>query len=195
MSRGSEQRERILDALEDILITDGERAATVEKVAERSGITRGGLVYHFASREDLLEAFMERLRGAGERASAQLLSAPEGAVERYILSAAPPMSDVDKTILAATRLATPSRPEVRELLIEMHRQWVRVLAGVTGDVALARLMLLIGDGIFFHTIMTGQPFVLGGPGAQAGQERDELMGLVKELLSRGGDRGNRGLLG
>lgn len=168
----------------------------MEKVAERCAISRGGLVYHFAAREDLLEAFLNRLRGAGEKASARLLSAPEGAVERYILSAAPPMSDVDRTILAATRLANDSRPAVRELLVDMHRQWVRVLTGAVGDPLLARMMLLLGDGIFFHTIMTGQPFVLGDPETSSPEmESEELVGLIRDLLSQRDLGGNRGMLG
>lgn len=193
----NESRERILDAFEDVLISDGERSATVEHVAERAGVTRGALVYHFASKEEMIDAFIERLGRAGNEASAQLIAAPEGAVERYILSAAPPMSALDKTLLAATRLAYSTRPAVVELLQELHRQWVRVLTHVTGDAALARLVLLVGDGVLFHSVLTGEPFALGDPEhGSPSTERRELMELIGELVAmRCGDRGEAGVLG
>lgn len=193
----NESRERILDAFEDVLIADGERSATVEHVAERAGVSRGGLVYHFASKEEMIEAFVERLRGTGAVASAQLLEAPEGAVERYIFSAGPPMSPIDKTLLAATRLAYSTRPEVVSVLRDIHRQWVRVLTHVTGDAALSRLLLLVGDGVFFHTIMTGDPFGLSGPAASSpSTERAELLEVIHELLASRGVRSSaHGLVG
>src|SRR5947199_10858349 len=36
-----------------ILIAEGERAATIEAVAREAGVSKGGLLYHFASKDDL----------------------------------------------------------------------------------------------------------------------------------------------
>lgn len=197
MAERYDTRERILDALEDVLIHDGERSATIERVAERAGVTRGGLTYHFDSKDALIEALIERVRAVGDIASAQMLAAPEGAVEHYIFSAGPPLSAVDKTLLAATRLAHANRPQVAAVLLDIHRQWARVLSHTTGDRVLARLLLLVGDGIYFHSITTGAPFSLGDPAAAESpkEEMEELRALIRRLLASSGRRENHGTLG
>ncbi len=55
MSRPPLAREKVLDAFEAILVDDGERAATMDATARSAGVSKGGLLYHFASKE-LLEA-------------------------------------------------------------------------------------------------------------------------------------------
>lgn len=47
-------RSRILDAAVRVINRDGLRAVTFESVSAESGLTRGGLLYHFPSREALL---------------------------------------------------------------------------------------------------------------------------------------------
>lgn len=191
--RQVEVSERILDSFEQLLLASGERATTIEHIAEHCGITRGGLIYHFSSRQEILDAFVSRLEAAGVEASSQLLAAPEGAAERYIISAGPPLSKIDRTLLAASRLANDENQKVREVLLDIHRQWVRVLTMSTGNQALARLLLLLGDGVLFHSAMTGKPFELGS-GAEAGEnaEREELIELVRGLIRDQGEAGSAG---
>jgi len=54
-------RDRILDTLEAILISEGERAATLDAVAARAEVSKGGLLYHFPNREALITGLLERL--------------------------------------------------------------------------------------------------------------------------------------
>jgi TetR/AcrR family fatty acid metabolism transcriptional regulator len=58
------QRERILDALFDVMSSSGTLGASVTEIAEAAGIARGALHYYFSSKEELKEALMRRL-GAG----------------------------------------------------------------------------------------------------------------------------------
>lgn len=53
-------RTLILDSAFRVIQRDGVRAMTFESVANESGLTKGGLQYHFPSREALLEALHER---------------------------------------------------------------------------------------------------------------------------------------
>lgn len=54
-------RTRILDAAVRVINRDGVRAVTFESVALEAGLTRGGLLYHFPSREALLLGIDEHL--------------------------------------------------------------------------------------------------------------------------------------
>jgi AcrR family transcriptional regulator len=54
-------RTRILDAVERIVLARGVAGLTLEAAAREAGVSKGGLLYHFASKEALLAGLLERL--------------------------------------------------------------------------------------------------------------------------------------
>jgi AcrR family transcriptional regulator len=54
-------RTRILDATEVIVRDRGVAALTLESAAREAGVSKGGLLYHFAGKEALLTAALKRL--------------------------------------------------------------------------------------------------------------------------------------
>lgn len=54
-------RTRILDAAERIVQAKGVPALTLEAAAREAGVSKGGLLYHFASKEALLTGLLNRL--------------------------------------------------------------------------------------------------------------------------------------
>jgi AcrR family transcriptional regulator len=65
MARGRYQksdasRERILDAATELFATRGYAGAGVDRLAERSGIAKTAIYYHFGNKEGLLAAVLER---------------------------------------------------------------------------------------------------------------------------------------
>ncbi|MCC5794671.1 MAG: TetR family transcriptional regulator [Chromatiales bacterium] len=66
-------RDRVLDAAIRIVGESGAGRLTLEAVAEAAGISKGGLLYHFRSKEALLLGLLERhLAGFRERYTAEL---------------------------------------------------------------------------------------------------------------------------
>ncbi|WP_439598686.1 TetR/AcrR family transcriptional regulator [Falsiroseomonas sp.] len=57
-------RSRILDAAEAIVQARGVPALTLESAARAAGVSKGGLLYHFASKEALLNGLLTRLAQA-----------------------------------------------------------------------------------------------------------------------------------
>ncbi|GAA2848863.1 TetR/AcrR family transcriptional regulator [Streptosporangium fragile] len=55
------RREELLDAAEDLLCDQGSAALTLTAVAERAGCSKGGLLYHFNTKEALIKGMVERL--------------------------------------------------------------------------------------------------------------------------------------
>jgi len=53
-------RDRILDAAESVILDSGGRTFTLDAVAERAGISKGGLVYSFPTKDGLVRAALER---------------------------------------------------------------------------------------------------------------------------------------
>lgn len=62
MSRDKTQsRQKIMDAAIDIAIHQGPRTLTLDNVAERCGMSKGGVMHHFKNKEALLEALLHNL--------------------------------------------------------------------------------------------------------------------------------------
>jgi AcrR family transcriptional regulator len=88
MSR-EDRREQLLDALADLVLTEGAAAVTVERLAEWAGVSRALVYQHATDREDLLVQLYERERArfdergrtnaAGAHGVAELLQAMHGA--------------------------------------------------------------------------------------------------------------------
>ena len=57
----TDARTRILDAAETIVQARGVAGLTLEAAARDAGVSKGGLLYHFASKEALLSAMLSRL--------------------------------------------------------------------------------------------------------------------------------------
>jgi len=77
-----ETRNRILDAAEAVFHEHGVAHASLDRIAQAAGVTRGAIYWHFKDKADLFEAMMDRvtlpmedvLAGAGDAKAADPLS-------------------------------------------------------------------------------------------------------------------------
>ena len=77
--RRPSNREHILDAAEAVVREDGAAHLTLDAVAERAGVSKGGLLYHFKTKELLLQAMIDRhMHGIGLRHADALAKLPPG---------------------------------------------------------------------------------------------------------------------
>lgn len=53
-------RDRLLDAAEKLVVEHGALALTLDAVAAEAGVSKGGLLYHFPSKDKLAAALVER---------------------------------------------------------------------------------------------------------------------------------------
>jgi TetR/AcrR family transcriptional repressor of nem operon len=67
VARPARSREPLLDAAEELLLANGYEATALDAICEHAGVSRGGLFYHFDTKEALARAavqrFFERLLG------------------------------------------------------------------------------------------------------------------------------------
>jgi AcrR family transcriptional regulator len=59
--RDRTSRERILDAAGELVSEVGSGRLTLDAVAERAGLSKGGLLYNFPNKDSLLQGMIERL--------------------------------------------------------------------------------------------------------------------------------------
>ena len=172
-------REDLLDALEGLLIDDGERAATLEAVAARAGGAGGGLPRPLRPAPPRLAG--PAARGA-ERAAADLeamAADPAGPSAYYVRSSnweAPPFG---RTLVAASRLSWADDAPVRQAFAEVRASWLRLILEEVGDPAAAEAIMLIGDGLYYNALLAGDqqtPDSLAGLLAVVARLRDGAAG-------------------
>lgn len=87
MARPS-NRERVLDAFEHLLVDEVGVPATLDAVAAAAQVSKGGLLYHFPSKDALVEGLLARLRAQVDDDVAALRSAPEGPIAYWVSTSA-----------------------------------------------------------------------------------------------------------
>src|SRR5262249_59685865 len=75
-SRSGNTRERILDVALDLFIAQGFDGTSLREIAQRLGLTKAALYYHFTSKDDILMALHLRLHEFGREALAALGDEP-----------------------------------------------------------------------------------------------------------------------
>ncbi|MBP2188182.1 AcrR family transcriptional regulator [Nocardia goodfellowii] len=156
-------RDRILDALEMLLLEKGMSQVTLENVAAAAGVSKGGLLYHYKSKDALLAGLVRRL---GERADQQLETAvAEGksVAEWYLQAPHPDNEDdaleiaVQRSMLAAMRtLDGPQDTDVDEAeraLDEVMAKWQTGLDNEIPDPIQATIVSLVGDGVYLRALL------------------------------------------
>lgn len=145
---GRSTRDRLLDSFEELLELGGSRSATLEAVAAAADVSKGGLLYHFGSKDALIDGMIERLHEQGRVDVEQMRAAPEGPVEYYLTTSVNTGSDFDRALIAVSRIAQERDPRGTEAMAELRRGWLGVLRDHLSDDSLAMTILLIGDGLY-----------------------------------------------
>ncbi|WP_295010895.1 TetR/AcrR family transcriptional regulator [uncultured Microbacterium sp.] len=179
MARPPHARERVLDAYESLLITDGERAATLDAVARAAGVSKGGLLYHFASKEDLATAMRERLERLVDDDVDRMRSAADGPVEYYLRTSVMMNDALDRAIIAVSRLAQGGSAAAAECLHRMRERSAAELRPSVRDQAALDLVLLLSDGLFFNNAVDAGASDGIVP---SGADLDALLALVRRTV-------------
>ncbi len=143
-------RDRLLDAGVQIVTAQGVQALTLEAVAAAAGVTKGGLIYHFKTRDELLAALVERLAAQLEqryrdkaaargRSVADLLSA--------MIEESFDLPEEERQLMSHLLAAAASHPQ---LLGPAQRMFGRAYAdfeAAGADAGLALLLAAAMDGL------------------------------------------------
>lgn len=152
----SDTRHRILDALESMLIEHGMTKVTLDSVAAAAGVSKGGLLYHFKTKDALIAAMVRRLGAQADQQRAAAAAGGTSVAEWYLQ---PPDSISEKEIalyrstLAALRSVDGNSGEVQDAVTEMMRLWDEGLRTEIDDPVQAEIIRLVGDGIYLGALL------------------------------------------
>ena len=176
MSRPPLARDKVLDAFEAILIGEGERAATMDATARAAGVSKGGLLYHFASKDALELAVVDRLHALVADDVTAMAASPDGPIAYFIRTSVMEDGALDRAILATSRLAQGGNAVARDALRGIREQWADALRDHTKGAAALDLVMLVSDGLYFNNALAGGS--IPGP-VPSGADMDALIALVE----------------
>lgn len=149
-------RTRILDALEQMLLVTGPSGFSLEDVATRAGVSKGGLLYHFSSKRALLLGFLDHAAELGRAEVAQITAERRDPVAAALAKAAPGWREEDpgfRAAVAAVRCADGSDPEVTAAVAATLRVWDDGLLGAVSDPAGREILRLLSYGLILDALL------------------------------------------
>ncbi|MSQ44137.1 MAG: TetR/AcrR family transcriptional regulator [Chloroflexi bacterium] len=165
-------RETLLAAAARLIAREGARRLTLDAVAAEARLSKGGLLYHFASKDDLIRGLVETLVAQFD-AEVETNSVPgtPGAWTRAYLDATvkPPVSRTDTqttgeasghgTALTSAGIAAAvaNNPSLLEPVREAYRRWQRNLESDGIDPIDATIVRLACDGLWFSDLIGLDP--------------------------------------
>jgi AcrR family transcriptional regulator len=150
-------RESILTAFQEFLIDTSGSGASLDAVARAAGVTKGGLLYHFGSRDGLETALIDRLDTLADAEYERMRRAPGGAAAYYMSLAEYVNSPLDRAMLATGTLARRNL-RARKVIVDMRRRYFDILNDDLRDPELARATMLLADGLYYDATTIGEPF-------------------------------------
>ena len=146
-------RDRILDSYVDLLVEHGGLGVSLEAVAARAGVSKGGLLYHFPTKASLLVGLTARLRAYTEVNIARARA--EGIVRTFLQTSTPRHDEARHywaalTAVAADRRGSPA--EATQALHDAFDDWSALLGQEVNDPVLADTIRIVGDGLFLSTV-------------------------------------------
>ncbi len=170
-------RERILDAADTVARESGATKLTLDAVAERAEVSKGGVLYHFPTKEALLVGMVARhieQARARQARCRQHCTGPSGALKADVLSTLE-RTEEDNKVSAALLAAVANEPRLLEPATAFHAERFALLAGTGADEAFARkaLVALAVDGLLFHELLQISPF--------NGEQRNALLQTLLKI--------------
>jgi AcrR family transcriptional regulator len=144
LARG-DTRARLLDAAGVVIRRDGPQALTLDAVAAQAAVSKGGLLYHFRSKRELLDALVARWLDEFQR---DIDAAPGSFAESYVRA-----SDGAKAEEAGLLAALVADPQVLAAVRERHAAWQDRVVTESRDPVDATAARLAADGLWLADLL------------------------------------------
>jgi AcrR family transcriptional regulator len=174
----TQTKKKILLAANNVVLRDGSNALTLDAVCKEAGISKGGLLYHYNTKEALIAAMIEALiSGADESMQARQAEDPnpKGSWARAYINTCRQSDEADQ-ISAAMIPAAASDPALLEPLRQYYEDWQRKLDADLGDTSRSTLIRLALDGLWLADLLC-----LAAP---QGERREEFFATLNSLTEQ-----------
>jgi AcrR family transcriptional regulator len=158
-------RAELIGAAARVIRRDGAQAMTLDSVAAEAGVSKGGLLYHFKSKRELLDGLVQHwLDEFQHDIDAAVPDFPKGYVKAC---------DGAKAEEAGLLAALVADPAVLAKVRERYATWQDRIATEGGDPVEATVARLAADGLWLADLL--------GMAPPAGELRERVLARMLEL--------------
>lgn len=152
----SNTRNRILSAAANVVLEQGAVRMTLEAVAKQAGVSKGGLLYHFPSKDALVKGMIEYMvQGLTERIRIAYEEDEFGTNRGRWLRALTRVNfqSKDQELGAGLTAAVLLNPDLLEANRKAYETRQALIEQDGVDVVTANIIRLVGDGIWFSELL------------------------------------------
>jgi AcrR family transcriptional regulator len=176
--RSKQTRQGIFEACSRILRDEGLTNLTLEAVAKEAGISKGGLLYHFPNKKDLIEAVFEYHNNIFETRLSELAQAqgdePGAWLRAYAIASIEQIIDPNNASLYASMIAAEEKYEsAHQLMRAKYIHWQNQVENCGIDPTIATLARLAVDGLWFAE--------MNGYAPPEPKRRKEILNLIEKM--------------
>ncbi|WP_142846863.1 TetR/AcrR family transcriptional regulator [Telmatospirillum sp. J64-1] len=173
-------RQKVLEAAAEIAAEVGTARLTLDAVAERAGVSKGGLLYNFPTKEELLrgmvDQFLEQTAELEQKARESLEPGPNLAL-RAALKARLYAPAVDRKAAASMLAAIAENPRLLDPCRTVQQCQLADFAEESDDPDMAHILWLAVEGLMLLDMMGMEPF-----------DSAKRQAIAERILALAGDR-------
>jgi AcrR family transcriptional regulator len=179
MAQKGNCRKEILDAAQTVVMEAGAGHMSLDMVAKKAGVSKGGLMYHFPTKECLLKAMLVRMIEeffARREEKKKGIKNPAGRLLKAgVLATMDRDQKTDRMGLAILAVASHD-PQLLEPLRAAHAGHLKELQDSDMKFERAAIVSLAADGLMLHELLGIASF---SPG-QKNKLREEMLRMIDE---------------
>lgn len=159
MSKATTSKERILAAATAIAVEHGPKQLTLDNVAKKCGLSKGGLMHHFSSKEALLKSMTENMLRKCEEHSELLKTRHRDALT--ITNVIRTKKFINEIIgMNEAKILLVAAIENHELLSSVKAAILEQKEAIMSEPKseMATLLMLASDGLAFQELLGVSPF-------------------------------------
>ncbi|MEE2024815.1 TetR/AcrR family transcriptional regulator [Alkalimonas mucilaginosa] len=176
--RAKVTKAQIIEAALSVAAEKGAGRVTLDEVAKVSGFSKGGLLYHFPSKEALISAMVQQLVDNTEAGRQQLLAQGENALTAMVKAHALLSEHLQGNTAMALLAAAAEQPGLLNPVQQACQLLLQDINAESGDNPEAVLLMLACDALWFQDMLSISPFT----SKQKEQLQHYLLCRAKELM-------------
>lgn len=172
-------RDALLDAAEAIVTAYGVSELTLDGVAAKAGVTKGGLIYHFKTKEILLAALVERMLEQIETRIQKAVGTKKQTPETLLTILVNDTFDMrpeEKALQANLLAAVSSYPKLLKPVQELYQRTIAQLTSDPAHIGLALMISCATDGLLFLELLNLKHF--------SAEERQQMRQALLDTIRR-----------
>ncbi|MBD1378911.1 TetR/AcrR family transcriptional regulator [Metabacillus arenae] len=155
MKNNHSKSEAILSSAAQIIRKEGVARLTLEAVAKHAGVSKGGLLYHFSSKDDLIKAMVTKLMvsfDTGVQARIEADNIETGRSSRAYVEDTFDYLNSDQDVSPGLLAAIATNPELLTIIQQSFAKWQNQIENDGIDPVKATIIRLASDGLWLSDL-------------------------------------------